>query len=379
MHRELIPNMTHELIPHKTNLIGGSKVQEVLEKLINQAKLKSLSSSKLEGQIEQLLGEDYSRRGGYDTFERSLKQLCTQGVLEPVKASGTNGRNPLLYNRYRKVSQGMDQGLRLNLINLHSLIRSEAYSKSPQAYTEDQPYLLALDAFLKDPLRRESLGEAISVNERSFQIFNDEKFLLSDRGRIFLQRIGWTLTELACYMTTEPFFYMDYRARQSARTDGSCTALIIENKDTFYSLKRSWQGERRSFGGVNFDLLIYGEGRKIVGSFGFSQEIPDLVPETMRVYYFGDLDPEGLDIFGSLVAAFPQVSIEPLVYAYQALIRLYGQEAPLRREKEQKLRAEHEETFLSYFTPELRQEIQAIIHSKHYLPQEGLSYAFLAH
>lgn len=80
-------------------------LQEI-EKLINQSKLKSLSSTKLEEQLEQLLGGDYSGRGGYVKFERILQQLCAQGVLEPVKVSGTNGRNPLLYNRYRKVSSG---------------------------------------------------------------------------------------------------------------------------------------------------------------------------------------------------------------------------------------------------------------------------------
>ena len=354
-------------------------LQEI-ETLINQSKLKGLSSSKLEDQIEQLLGEDYSRRGGYANFEYILKQLCARGVLEPVKASGTNGRNPLLYNRYRKVSLRLEQGLRLNLINLHSFIRSAAYSKSPQAYTEDQRYILALDAFLKDPHQRESLGESISVNERSFQIFNDEKFLLSDRGRIFLQRIGRTLTDLSCYITTEPFFYIDYRSKQSAgdHLAPSYTALIIENKDTFYSIKRFWQSGKRCIGGVTFDLLIYGEGRKIVGSFAFAQEIAGLTLETMRVYYFGDLDPEGIDIFGSLVAVFPLFTIEPFAYCYQELIRLYGRDAPLRREKEQKLRAVHEETFLTYFSPELGQEIQTIIHSKRYIPQEGLSYAFFA-
>lgn len=354
-------------------------LQEI-EGLINQSKLKGLSSSTLEDQIEQLLGVDYSTRGGYANFERSLTQLCERGVIEPVKASGTNGRNPLLFNRYRKVSLRLDQGLRLKLINLHSFIRSEAYSKSPQAYTEDQRYILALDAYLKDPHLRESLQESISVNERSFQIFKDEKFLLSDRGRLFLQRIGRALTDLSCYMTTEPFFYIDYRSQQSFenRLAMPTTALIVENKDTFYSIKRCWQTGKRSLGGMSFDLLIYGEGRKIVGSFAFAQEIPDLVWETLRVYYFGDLDPEGIDIFGSLQAAFPPVTIEPFVYAYQALLRLYRQDAPLRREKDQKLRAVHEESFLSYFKPELGQAIQAIIHAKRYIPQEGLSYAFLA-
>ena len=228
-------------------------LQEI-EKLISQSKLKSLSCSKLEDQIEQLLGEDYSRRGGYANFERILKQLCVRGVLEPVKVSGTNGRNPFLYNRYRKVSLCLEHELRLNLINLHSFIRSAAYSKFPQAYTEDLSYILALDAFLKDPHQRESLGESISVNERSFQIFKDEKFLLSDRGRIFLQRIGRTLADLSCYITTEPFFYIDYRSKQLGENnpDPSYTALIVENKDTFYSIKRAWQVGNRSIGGVPF-------------------------------------------------------------------------------------------------------------------------------
>ena len=63
-------------------------LQEI-EKLINHSKLRNLSSSRLEEQIEKLLGEDYSLRGGYDSFERVLRQLCVQGVLESVKASGS--------------------------------------------------------------------------------------------------------------------------------------------------------------------------------------------------------------------------------------------------------------------------------------------------
>ena len=203
-------------------------------------------------------------------------------------------------------------------------------------------------------------------------------------AKIFLQRIGRTLTDLSCYLTTEPFFYIDYRSKPAAALENgpvsvsSYTALIVENKDTFYSIKRAWQVGNRSISGISFDLLIYGEGRKIVGSFAFAQEIPDLVPETMRVYYFGDIDPEGIDIFGSLAAAFPLVTIEPFVSCYQALIRRYGRNAPLRREKNQKLRTVHEETFLSYFTSELSQEIRELVHTKKYIPQEGLSYAFFA-
>ncbi|WP_459998784.1 hypothetical protein [Paradesulfitobacterium aromaticivorans] len=98
----------------------------------------------------------------------------------------------------------------------------------------------------------------------------------------------------------------------------------------------------------------------------------------MRVYYFGDLDPEGLDIFGSLTAAFPLDKIEPFIFCYEELVRLHGQAAPKRRDKEQKLHPEYEEKFLELFPAPVRAEIQALIHNQRYIPQEGLSYLFFS-
>lgn len=346
---------------------------ELVKELIIDAKQKTLASSSLEDQVYDRLGEEYARLGGYPAFATAIEALCREGTLQGVKASGSNGRMPALHNRYRKVSGSLAGEAWGKLLGMHPLIKSEVYRKSPRAFAEDQEYLEALDAFLKNPRFKAGLTQAISVNERSFQIFRDEKFLLSSEGRAFLQRVGLKLEDLSCYVTCEPFFYVDYRELSTSHT-----ALIVENKDTFYSIQRSWRAGARRLGELEFDLLIYGEGRKIVSSFAFVEDIQGLSPDNLSVLYFGDLDPEGLDIFGALATAFPGYCIEPLVFGYEALLRLYGQTAPLRREKAQKLHPEYEQRFLEFFPPTRRADIKALLAQKRYIPQEGLSYLFFS-
>ncbi|KLU60192.1 hypothetical protein CEB3_c36230 [Peptococcaceae bacterium CEB3] len=358
---------------------------ELISELIAGAKQKTLASSSLEDQVYNRLGEEYARLGGYPAFAAVIEALCREGTLQAVKASRSNGRTPALSNRYRKVSGVLSEESLGKLLGMHPLIKSEAYRKFPQTFTEDEAYLKALDAFLKNPGLKASLEQGISANERSFQIFRDEKFLLSSQGRTFLQRVGLNLEDLSCYVTCEPFFYVDYRqvspSEQSSSLPGvpvAHTALIVENKDTFHSIKRAWRAGGRRLGEQDFDLLIYGEGRKIVSSFAFVEDIQGISPENLRVLYFGDLDPEGLDIFGALATAFPDYRIEPLVFCYEALWRLYGHAAPLRRETEQKLHPDYEGKFLEFFPQTLRSEIKSLLAQKRYIPQEGLSYLFFS-
>ncbi len=368
---------------------------EFVKELIAATKQKTLASSSLEDRVYDRLGEEYARLGGYPAFAAVIEALCREGTLQAVKASGSNGRLPTLHNRYRKVADSLAGESWDRLLGMHPLIKSEVYRKSPRAFGEDREYLDALNSFLKNPSLQASLAQAMSVNERSFQIFRDEKFLFSSQGRTFLQRVGLKLEDLSCYVTCEPFFYVDYREvrEQSAYAQEASlpertlslpevpapyTALIVENKDTFYSIKRSWRAGVRRLGEQEFDLLIYGEGRKIVSSFAFVEEIQGLSQDNLSVLYFGDLDPEGLDIFGALATAFPGYRIEPLVFGYEALLRLYGERAPLRREKAQKLHPEYAESFLQFFSPMRRAEIGTLLAQKRYIPQEGLNYQFFS-
>lgn len=57
--------------------------------------------------------------------------------------------------------------------------------------------------------------QQITANERSFQVFRDEKWLLSKHGKDFLQRIGFALDDLRCYLTFEPFFLLSEIEKQA--------------------------------------------------------------------------------------------------------------------------------------------------------------------
>lgn len=52
---------------------------------------------------EKLLahGKFITQERDYSLFHSTIEEIVASGLLKPVKASGSNGRIPLLYNKYR--------------------------------------------------------------------------------------------------------------------------------------------------------------------------------------------------------------------------------------------------------------------------------------
>jgi len=346
-----------------------------IETYLSEMSSKTMSTADLQEWTRHTLGNEYVSSGGYIVFAQTLCQLCDEGLLSPVKASGFNERKPKLYNRYRKVSEVLDLESQRKLNTFDPRIDTSKYYAHPTYYAQDLHALVALDQFYKDSSQVTTLTFPYALNERSFQIFRDEKFLASPEGHAFLQRINLNEDKLNTYRTPEPFFYVDYR--QSWRRDTEpISVLIIENKDTFFTLKKCWMENTPSLAGIPFQLLVYGEGRKITGSFSFIDEISGLSQQSVQCYYFGDLDREGIDIYGTLAASFPEAKILPMITLYEKLIELYGGQAPAVRDKKQRLRAEYLTLFLRFFPREVAEQIVELLENGKYIPQEGLSYAF---
>lgn len=334
---------------------------------------KTISTADLQEWVRHTLGNEYSALGGYVAFAQSLSILCEEGQLSPVKNSGFNERNPKLYIRYRKATEILDQEAKQKLNTLDPRMDTSKYYAHPTHFEQDLYALEALDQFYKDPSQAATLNLPYALNERSFQIFKDEKFLNSSEGRAFLQRVNLSEEKLNTYRTPEPFFYVDYRESWGKEP---VYVLIIENKDTFFTLKKCWMENKPSLADIQFQLLVYGEGRKITGSFSFIDEIPGLSQQSVQCYYFGDLDREGLDIYGTLAASFPEAKIFPMTPLYEKLIELYAGQAPAVRDKKQRLRAEYLTLFLNYFSQQTAEQIVELLEYGKYIPQEGLSFAF---
>lgn len=162
-------------------------------------------------------------------------------------------------------------------------------------------------------LRTKNIKE-ISINERSFELFGDEKFLSSNSGKKLLNRHHLSLHHLKCYETPEPFLY--YVNHNSINND----MLIIENKDTWFTFRKILM-ENKTILGYPFKYLVYGQGRKIQKSFSYMEENDcENLKDTENIYYFGDIDSSGIDIFYKLKNKYPKYFIRPFFPAYKFLI-----------------------------------------------------------
>lgn len=317
--------------------------------------------------LGELLGQAKSREYGEQYTE--IMALIDQGKLWPVKASGINGKKPALYREYwiaepQKDYSEIEEELKYSLVPLISV---DYYLAHPETYEEEREYVLALNRYLRN--ERELLEKSESVNERSFEIWGKEKFLSRGQGRKVLKHCGIGEEMLNMYGTAEPFAY--YACTREVPQN----ILILENKDTFYSMRRALLGGKTDICGMKTGTLIYGAGKRVIRSF---QEFdlcaePYMKEEGTRMYYFGDLDYEGIGIYENLAGMFrPVKEIRPFLPAYETMIEKAGGADRLPETKERQNR-HISGLFYSYFSEPYVRRMKEILEAQKYIPQEILN------
>lgn len=311
-----------------------------------------------------------------DTNETYAQQYCRilelldSGKIKPIKASGTNGKSPALYREYWLAEEKKDyEELREELkYQLVPLISVDYYLTHPEAYEQDREWVLQLNGYLKN--RRELLKQKESINERSFEIWSREKFLSREQGKKILKRCGLELDFLNVYGTTEPLSYYSHTRAVPQKL------LILENKDTFYSMRRHLLEGNETILGEQIGTLIYGAGKGIWKSFqDFELCVePYMKAEGNQIYYFGDLDYEGIGIYESLAESSHGGvrEIKPFVPAYEAMLKKAAKAEKLPETKEWQNR-NIKKLFFSYFREEQTSEMRRILEAGTYIPQEILN------
>jgi len=240
------------------------------------------------------------------------------------------------------------------------------YLRNPQDFRRDRAIIDKISSFLRQPHQ-----DIVTVNERAYQLFGDEKFFKGagksrSRGETVLKRLGLSYADLGCRETVEPFFSFQSRDFHAL---AARDIFIIENKDTFWSFKRQIMDKPAR---LKAHLVIYGEGKKIISSFRFVEEYA-VNPQTDRFYYFGDLDPEGINIYCTLLDEYPRYNIQPFVAGYQAVLEIGLAKAPVKTPKDQRLIKENVDKFLQAFEPPWAARIKEHLLQGFYIPQEALS------
>lgn len=301
----------------------------------------------------------------YGELYDHIRAQLDAGVLKPVKSSGTNGKSPALYRKYWVAEAEEDySALEEELkYGLHPRVSVDYYLAHPKEYVQDREWVRMLSDYLYRPelLRRQG-----SVNERSFEIWAREKFLTKGPGKKILKRCGLDLGALNVYETGEPLAYYTHTRETPQRL------LILENKDTFFSMRRHMlQGNSRILKEA-MGTLIYGGGKRIWRSFrdlDICAE-PYMKERANEICYFGDLDYEGIKIYESLAEMFRgRWEIRPFRPAYETMLEKAARIRQLPDTKEQQDR-NISGLFFSYFGEETQERMRRILETGRYIPQE---------
>jgi hypothetical protein len=275
--------------------------------------------------------------------------------------------NPPLYNKYRVIKKEEDLKHLEEEINYNFPLNfsREFYLNNIKKYEVDKLYIEKLIYYYRN--KKEELNIPMSINERSFSIWKEEKFLKDGGGKSILSNLGIPLETLNIYTTPEPFVYFTNNKNTKQNV------LILENKDTWYTIRKLMIEGQNKFLGENIDTIIYGRGKNIERSleeYEFTVEEHLLNPD--RVLYWGDIDYEGMGIYNRLKERYSEkFDIKLFKNAYTKMIeKSINIKLPIYKEKQNK---NVDDLFLNEIES-YRDNIMSILDRGEYIPQEIISY-----
>ena len=316
--------------------------------------------------LEVILGEMNS--APYLEQYEYIKAQMDAGSIKPVKSAGKNGKKPALHLEYWLLDEQEDYSeLEQELLYATDIgISIDYYLHNLAVYAKEREAVRQLHNFLQK--HRELLQTSVSYNERSLQIWGYEKFLSQGNSKTILKHCRLDMAFLNCYSTTEPFAYFTLTRKAPHKL------LIIENKDTFFSMRRHLLAGHSTILGEKFGTLIYGAGKRVISSFqqfALSAE-PYMLHEDNEFYYFGDLDYEGIGIYENLATCFKeQTEIKPFVSAYELMLTKGKTITKLPTTKEGQNR-QLEGFFFNYFEGITQDDMRELLEQNLYIPQEIL-------
>lgn len=315
---------------------------------------------------------DYIKSNYSYTTQEELKKyidsLIDSHILEPIKSSEYSFEKPYVKTKYRLVNENEDDIL--NEINSKIVLDMSYYKHHPKAFMTDLEIINKIEEYKKN----RKMGDIpLSINERSLEIFRDEKMLLDKPAQTVISRLGLTLDFFNVYESKEIFMY--YKNPNSHYEEKNI--LIVENKDTWQTIKNVIKDGLFVLG-VRFDVVIYGEGKKILSSFGFidDDEFCDFNSPNNNFYYFGDVDSTGINIMDSLITKYPRYNIKPFYPAYEILFSNIDNTCHLKYNSEGVEKSDNnisQETIDKYFFKYKNIDIYDLCITNKIIPQETLN------
>ncbi|MFA4850155.1 MAG: Wadjet anti-phage system protein JetD domain-containing protein [Methanoregula sp.] len=345
-------------------------MKETIKIILQNSKNKRISITELSEELKNRRINIFFDEHKRDQFVKTIQDFIDESILIPLKNSSQLLQYGGLPNTYTiKKSSILEKFSiqqtehRHELLSLSPSINIDYYATHAAQYAKDREFILRIDNLV-----RQKNSDELTVNERSYLLFDDEKAITMPAdaaidGNKILKNLKLSLKDIKAKKVYEPFFYTE-KNYFSLEGNGIRTILIVENKDTFWTLQDALKSGELE----NTNLVIYGEGYAIKQKFAYFNMIGGTTSD--RYFYFGDLDQEGINIFNSLRKQFPHYDIKPAVRFYSYMIKKAG---PARAQPIRKLQKRGDSSlspFIDFFESDEKELINKIVNERKYLPQE---------
>lgn len=288
---------------------------ELMKQKANQRRKVAVDS--LEARIIDAYGtqNQYLQAGGYPALYRAMKQLEEEGLLVPLRSSSMNGRTPPLPTHYWLLPpRGITAWSEVQMMRVADRLQMDRYRQNLALQTDEEwERIERVYRFLQTAGGR----EMATREERSLELFGNEKWLSEGEGSAFLSRIGISLQDLKARVYGEPFVFWPRPGVELMKVK---RVLIVENLSFFHTCKRVIESGG-ALPGEEPDLIIYGEGKKIESSLPFLLDLLPAEPGSLGIDYAGDIDAEGWGIYIRLAQKTPALSIRLAFPIYVAMVK----------------------------------------------------------
>jgi hypothetical protein len=307
----------------------------------------------------------YQTENGYRHFVQIMGELLEEDMVTPVKKSPLNGRRPSLHTEWWLLPSPIkSQWSDMQILAVSDFLNLTKYRQHPEWQSEQEwKWIQAIHNFIK---QRNSYNW-VTREERAFQLFGEEKFF-SHEGSQLLQRLQLSLEDVKAKVYGEPFVFWPASNRDIKKAE---TVLIVENLSFFHTC-RQLMNASRSIVGIQPDILIYGEGKKIEKSFNFLDSIT--AGKELSIYYVGDIDPEGWGIYSRLADCYPSANIQLAIPIYAALLeKQWSNKTETIQNENLKYLERVIEEFQQHGRSDLAEKVRHLWDDKRRVPQEALS------
>ena len=140
---------------------------EIKEQIIVLVKSKKSKTINIK-EIRENLNLEYTPQNE-KILKNEIEKLVQERYIEPQKTSKTNVEG--ISEKYKIIKQD-DANIKQEIINLSNKLKIDYYLKNTKEYQKDKEIINSISKFIS-----ESIEGVLTINERSYQIFQNEKLL----------------------------------------------------------------------------------------------------------------------------------------------------------------------------------------------------------